>query len=167
MFELNKLPKIGKKRKKRLGQGHGSGRGKTAGRGTKGQKSREKMSSLKTSEILSLVKRLPLIRGKYRNSKITQKKIVINVKYLNLFEPNSIIDQASLIKAGIIDSGVESNSIKILGDGEIRVPLIVKLKCSRGAKEKIEKVGGKIEYQNNTKVRVPDKQTSKDIVEKK
>ncbi|MCL5797259.1 MAG: 50S ribosomal protein L15 [Patescibacteria group bacterium] len=145
MIELNKLSKIAKRGKKRLGQGHGSGRGKTAGRGTKGQKARGKMSMTFSAGNLSLVKRLPLIRGKLRNQSILKKKLPVNVKFLNFLPENSEVDLDFLIKNHIVKEDVKETGVKILGDGELKIALTVKLPCSIGARKKIEKAGGKVE----------------------
>lgn len=146
MIELSKLPKIAKRGKKRLGQGHGSGKGKTAGRGTKGQKSRGKMSLAFRVSGISFIRRLPLIRGKYRNKSKKGKFLAVNLKYLNLFEPKSVVDLDSLVAHKIVKKDdVSISGVKILGDGEIKIPLTVKLPCSKKAVKKIESAGGKVE----------------------
>lgn len=146
MINLSKLPKNVKRGKKRLGQGHGSGRGKTAGRGTKGQKARAKMSLTFRAAELSLIRRLPLIRGKYRNKPKKHKPIVVNVKYLSLLPANSIVDIDTLVKNHIIDA-LEGKmyNVKILSGGEVKIPLTVKLPCSKKAAKKIEAAGGKVQ----------------------
>jgi large subunit ribosomal protein L15 len=142
---LNRLPKITTKKKKRLGQGHGSGRGKTAGRGTKGQKARGKIPLSFEGGALPLIKRLPFRRGKGRNKSLKKKPIVINVKVLNLLPENSVVDIATLVKHKIVDEKeAREFGVKILGEGELAIPLTVKLPASKGAKEKIEKAGGKL-----------------------
>lgn len=148
MMELNKMVKITKRPKKRLGQGHGSGKGKTGGRGTKGQNSRGKISITFSNGSLGLVKRLPLIRGKLRNKPWKAKELIVNLKYLNSLPENSVVDVESLIKNHIVTSTAAENGIKILGLGEINVPLTVKLPCSKSAAKKIEKAGGKVEAKN-------------------
>lgn len=160
MTNLNNLAKITKRGKKRLGQGHGSGRGKTAGRGTKGQKSRGKMSLTFRASGVSLIRRLPLVRGKYRNKSKKNKPIAVNVKYLNLFSPNSIVDLNSLANLKIIKLGEAAIiGVKILGDGEVKIPLTVKLPCSKGAIKKITTAGGKVEPAS------PTRQNSKKVNE--
>lgn len=146
MVELHKLPKLVASPKKRLGRGHGSGRGKTAGRGTKGQKAREKIKLGFEGGQLPLIKRLPLRRGKGRNKPIKPGPIVVNVKYLNILPKDTQVDIETLIKAKIVkEDEARAFGIKILGDGELLLPLTVKLPCSKGAKEKIEKAGGRVE----------------------
>lgn len=144
-MKLNELPKITEKPKKRVGRGAGSGRGKTAGRGTKGQKAREKIKLGFEGGQLPLIKRLPLKRGKGRNKSLKPGPIVVNIKYLNVLPKGSLVDLETLIKARIVkEDEARSFGVKILGDGELLLPLTVKLPCSGGAKEKIEKAGGKV-----------------------
>ncbi|MCL5438404.1 MAG: uL15 family ribosomal protein, partial [Patescibacteria group bacterium] len=87
-----KLKKIVVKKKRRLGQGHGSGRVKTSGRGTKGQNARGKRSLWFEGGAVSLIKRLPFRRGKGRNKVFKKKPITINIKVLNIFPKSSVID---------------------------------------------------------------------------
>lgn len=148
MVELHQLPKITDKKKKRVGLGHGSGRGKTAGRGTSGQKARGKAPISEKA----LWRRLPLLAGKYRNKPVRKKPIVVNIKYLNLLPPNSIIDINLLAASHIVDANQAKNfGVKILGEGKLSIPLIVKLSCSLQAIKKIEAAGGKVEYQTKVK----------------
>ncbi|MBI4067397.1 50S ribosomal protein L15 [Candidatus Gottesmanbacteria bacterium] len=141
-MQLNQLPKTTIRSKKRLGRGHGSGRGKTAGRGTKGQKARGKIKLGFEGGQQSIIRRLPLKRGKDRN-KSHPKALGVNVKLLNLLPKGTIVDIASLVKYHIID--VDIDFVKILGDGELKIPLSVKLPTSHGAEKKIKKAGGKVE----------------------
>lgn len=146
MPELNKLPKITHKSKKRLGQGHGSGRGKTAGRGTKGQKARSSIKLSFEGGALPLIKRLPFRRGKGRNKVFKKKPIAINVKVLNMLAPDTVVTLDALVKHHIVDEqDAKRYGVKILGDGELNVPLMVKLSTSHSARNKIEKAGGKVE----------------------
>ena len=146
MIKLNNLPKITKSKKKRLGQGLGSGRGKTAGRGTKGQRSRGKISLAQGISGVYLIRRLPLYRGKYRNKPRRENILAINIKYLNILPPKTTVDMESLITHKIVDRRIiEGKRIKILGEGILSVPLLVKLPCSKGAVKKIEAAGGKVE----------------------
>lgn len=143
-MNLTKLPKLVERPKKRLGRGHGSGKVKTSGRGTKGQKAREniKLTFAGSSLQASWLKRLPLMRGKGKNKSLREKPTIVNVKYLNSLKPNSEVTVQSLKDVGIISKQV--NLVKILGDGELTIPLIFKLPASKGALKKIEKSGGKI-----------------------
>lgn len=144
-MNLSTLPKITKKKKKRLGRGHGSGKVKTAGRGTKGQKAREniKLSFAGSSLQASWLKRLPLNRGKGKNKSHAKNSVVVNLKYLNFLKPLTEVTLETLKKAKIINSTV--TGVKILGDGDLKVALMVKLPCSKSALKKIEKAGGKVQ----------------------
>src|SRR3989344_3544511 len=154
---LNKLKKITKKGKRRLGQGHGSGRGKTGGRGTKGQKARGKIPLSFEGGALSLIKRLPLRRGKGRHKVFKKKPIIVNVKVLNLLKKDSIVDIDSLIKNKIVDGEDAKNyGVKVLGEGELKVPLTVRLPISKGAAAKIKKAGGHVERGSMSGKTAPD-----------
>ncbi len=145
-MRLSSLTKITKTKQKRLGQGHGSGRGKTAGRGTKGQKAKGKIPLSFEGGALTLIKRLPFMRGKGKNKPFKKGPIIVNVKVLNLLKKGSIVDIKSLIENKIVDSEyAKKNGVKILGDGDLSVSLIVKLPVSKGAAKKILKVGGRVE----------------------
>ncbi|RJQ38725.1 50S ribosomal protein L15 [Candidatus Microgenomates bacterium] len=145
-MKLHKLTKIIKNKKRRLGQGLGSGRGKTSGRGTKGQKARGNVPIFFEGGALRLIKRLPFRRGKGRNRAFKKKPIVVNVGALNLLKKDSIVDLKALIENHIVDkSESKIYGVKILGEGELNIPLTVKLSVSKGALQKIEKAGGKVE----------------------
>lgn len=145
-MKLNKLPKTTTKSKKRVGRGYGSGRGKTAGRGTKGQKARGKVKLGFEGGQLPLVKRLPLQRGKGRFKSFKKKPLVVNVKFLNLLPEKEVVTLETLIKYKIVkEDEAKKFGVKILGDGVLRIPLTVKLPCSKGAIKKIEEAGGKVE----------------------
>jgi large subunit ribosomal protein L15 len=145
-MELNNLTKITKKQKKRLGQGHGSGRVKTSGRGTKGQNARSSRPLFFEGGALPLTKRLPFRRGKGRNKAFKKQPIIINVKVLNLLKTNSVVDLKSLVSNNIVDSeDAKIYGVKILGDGDLKIVLTVKLPTSKNAAEKIKKAGGRVE----------------------
>lgn len=145
-MKLNNLGKITTKSKRRLGQGHGSGRVKTSGRGTKGQNARSKRSLSFEGGALPLIKRLPFRRGKGKNKLFKKKPIVINVKVLNLLKPGSVVDLKALISNNIVnEQEAKEYGVKILGDGVIKNSLIIKLPISKQAAEKIKKAGGKVE----------------------
>jgi len=145
-MKLNNLSKITNKKKKRVGEGHGSGRVKTAGRGTKGQKARGKIPLRFEGGALPLIKRLPFRRGKGKNNVYKSKPIIINVKVLNLLKKDSVVDLDLLIKEKIVEMDeAKEYGVKILGDGDIKIPLTIKLPISKNAAEKIKKAGGKTE----------------------
>jgi len=144
---LNTLPKNTSKKKKRIGRGYGSGKGgHTVGRGQKGQNSRHRPFLLfegkKTQK--SLLRRLPLLRGKDKFKSRQGKAIVINLDQLNCFSAKEKISLEVLIKKGLVKKDEAKSGVKILGRGEIKKPLEVALPCSKGAREKIEKAGGKV-----------------------
>lgn len=152
MITLNNLPKISERKKKRLGQGHGSGKVKTGGRGTKGQKSRGKITRGSNTGMGALFKRLPLIRGKYRNKPNRHKFLIVNLKYLNIFADKTVVDLETLIKQKLVDPfEARQYGVKILGDGEISRALTVKLPCSKKGARKIEAAGGKVEMTESVK----------------
>lgn len=145
-MNLNSLNRISKKGKRRLGQGHGSGRVKTSGRGTKGQKSRNKVSLSFEGGALSLIKRLPFRRGKDKNNSIKNSPIIVNIKVLEMLKAGTIVDMKSLVSNKIVDEkDALEYGVKILGDGKVTKSYIIKLPISKRAAEKIKKAGGKIE----------------------
>lgn len=144
-MNLNDLEKITTKKKRRVGLGHGSGRGKTSGRGTKGQKARGDVPLDFEGGALPLIKRLPFLRGKGKNKSITKDPYVINVGLLNSLPKNTTVDIESLAKLKLVNlEDAKINGVKILGDGELTVALTVKLPASKSAIEKIQKAGGSV-----------------------
>lgn len=147
-MNVNQLPSIVKKGKKRVGRGIGSGRGgHTVGRGQKGQKARGKIHPLfeGTKIKKSLIKRLPFQRGKGLLKPRGKDAIVVNLKYLSLLPDGSIVNKELLIKQGIISKEASLLPVKILGDGELTKKLIVRLPISASAARKVQKAGGNIE----------------------
>ena len=132
-----------KKDAKRIGRGHGSGWGKTSGKGHKGQKARAGRGMRIGFEggQMPLQRRIPK-RG-FNN--IFAKEIVsINVGSLNRFEDGAVIDAAALVEAGLVKNYFDG--IKILGNGELKKNITVKVDAySESAKAKIEAAGGKAE----------------------
>ena len=127
----------------RVGRGHGSGNGKTAGRGQKGQKSRSggKIRVGFEGGQMPLYRRLPKRGFKNRN---TQEIVSINVGALERFENEAVVDVNALIEAGIVKN--PRDGVKILGNGELTKKLTVKVNAfSESAKEKIEALGGTAE----------------------
>lgn len=147
-MKLNQLPKITTRKIKRLGRGYGSGKGgHTVGRGAKGAKARGKIPlTFEGTKIKkSLLKKLPLQRGKGKFKPSNFSPVIVNVKYLNVLPKNSSVNIETLIKHGIVkEKEAKEFGVKILGDGELKTPLKVELLCSGGAIKKIEKAGGKI-----------------------
>ncbi len=144
-MKLHELPKIVEKRTRRLGRGEGSGRGKTAGRGTKGQKARGTIRVGFEGGQLPLIKRLPLYRGRSRNKSLKTKPFVVNLNDLSSLPAKTVVTVETLIKYKIISLPDSKKPVKILGGGELNQALTVHLPVSKSAALKIEKVGGKIE----------------------
>ena len=132
-----------RKKRKRVGRGPGSGHGKTCCRGHKGQRSRSGGHTRPGFEggQMPLQRRLP----KRGFTNIFKKDFnIINIKDLNQFEPDCVLDIEDLKKAGLVSR--KRFDIKLLGKGEISHPLVIKVdRVSKSAREKIEAVGGKVE----------------------
>ncbi len=145
-MDLSNLEKITQKEKRRLGQGHGSGRGKTAGRGTKGAKARGKTPIYFEGGALPLIKRLPFRRGKGRNKVYAKKPVIVYLSALNILKAKSIVDLETLVKNHLIEEAdAKTYGIKILGNGELLIPLVIKLPISKSASERVKKAGGSVE----------------------
>lgn len=142
-MKLHELLKVKSRGKKRLGQGLGSGKGKTAGRGTKGQKARGKIPATFTGN-LAFYKKLPLRRGK-GNPKLSIKPKVINLSQLNIIKAKEIVNVAKLLEAKIISEKDAKRGVKILGSGNLSHVLTIKLPVSGAARRKIIELGGKVE----------------------
>lgn len=128
----------------RKGRGHGSGNGKTAGRGHKGQKARSGGGVRPGFEggQTPLYRRMPK-RG-FNNKNFANVYAEVNVSALDVFEDDAVVDAAVLAEAGLINKLFDG--VKILGNGELTKKLTVKATCfSKSASEKIEKAGGKAE----------------------
>lgn len=145
MMELNNIkPPCGARKKpKRVGRGRGSGHGKTAGKGTKGQRSRSGPKSSRGYEggQMPLQRRVP----KRGFTNIFRKEYeVINVERLNSFEKGSEVTPELLNEKGMVK--LNRDGVKILGNGELKVSLTVRANLfSKSAREKIEAAGGKVE----------------------
>jgi large subunit ribosomal protein L15 len=128
---------------KRIGRGHGSGNGKTAGKGHKGQKARAGRGQRFGFEggQMPLQRRVPK-RG--FNNIFALQFATVNVAALNVFEDGAVVDAAALIEKGIIKKAYDG--VKVLGNGEITKKLTVKaVAFSAVAKDKIVAAGGKYE----------------------
>jgi large subunit ribosomal protein L15 len=131
----------GHKRRRRVGRGTGSKRGKTCGRGHKGAGSRagSKAVSLSEGGQMPLFRRLPK-RG-FSNKKFAVRCEIVNVCQLERFEDGATVDMEQLSKAGLIDS--MKSRIKILGNGDLTKKLEVAAhKFSKSAEQKITATGG-------------------------
>lgn len=144
-MKLNELspPKGARTSAKRIGRGPGSGHGKTAGRGTKGQKSRSGGNVRPGYEggQMPLHRRLP----KRGFTNIFKKQYaIVNIRDLGRFEKGTVVDQAALVSAGLMKH--EPDGVKLLGHGAIDYPLVVKVnRCSKSAQAKLEAAGGQVE----------------------
>lgn len=142
LHELEQLP--GRKRRKRIGRGTGSGHGKTATKGNKGQKARSggtKRAGFEGGQ-LPLYRRLPHQKG---FKALKQNRFwAVNVGRLNAFSAGTTVTRGLLYEKGVIPS--PDVAVKILGEGELNVNLTVQAHAfSAQAKEKIELAGGKVE----------------------
>lgn len=127
----------------RKGRGHGSGNGKTAGKGHKGQKARSGGSIRPGFEggQMPLQRQIPK-RG-FKNIFATNYAI-INVKDLEIFEDGAVVDEKAIVEAGLLKKTLDG--VKVLGEGELTKKLTVNVAAfSESAKQKIEEVGGKAE----------------------
>jgi large subunit ribosomal protein L15 len=131
-------------KKKRVGRGPGSGTGKTAGRGSKGQRSRS--GGMKgrlgfEGGQMPLTRRIPK-RG--FNNMFRKPWAIVNLRDLARFAAESLVDGAALVQAGLVKA--RRRGVKLLGQGKVNVPLTVRVQAvSRQAKESIEAAGGKVE----------------------
>lgn len=128
---------------KHIGRGHGSGNGKTAGKGHKGQNARSGGGVRIGFEggQMPLTRRIPK-RG--FNNIFAKEYAIVNVSDLNKFTEGTVVDAELLKAAGLIKKACDG--VKVLGDGELTTKLTVKAaKFTKSAVEKIEKAGGKAE----------------------
>ncbi|MBQ8928225.1 MAG: 50S ribosomal protein L15 [Oscillospiraceae bacterium] len=142
IHELTPAPDSNKA-SKRVGRGHGSGNGKTAGKGHKGQKARSGGGVRIGFEggQMPLARRIPK-RG--FNNIFATRYATVNVADLNKFTEGTVVDTELLCASGLIKKVCDG--VKILGEGELNVKLTVKAaKFTKTALEKIEKAGGKAE----------------------
>ena len=131
------------KEAKRIGRGHGSGNGKTAGKGHKGQKARAGHGMRPGFEggQMPLQRRIPK-RG--FNNIFAKEIVAVNVAALEVFEDGAVVDNAALQAKGIIKNA--DIAVKVLGNGNLTKKLTVKVSAySKSAEEKITKAGGKAE----------------------
>ena len=145
-MRLNELkPAVGARRnRKRVGRGPGSGHGKTACKGHKGQKSRSGGGVPPWFEggQMPLQRRVPK-RG-FNNVRFRKRYAVVNVSALEKFDENSEVTPETLKEKGLIKKVLDG--VKILGSGEISKPLKVKVhKISESARKKIEAAQGQVE----------------------
>ena len=137
------------KTEKRLGRGHGSGRGKTAGRGTKGQKARTggKVHRAFNGGQTRLSKRLAFVRGLGNsNTPFRKNYTIVNLEDLADFEANARVQPEDMVQHDLMTPAQGKGLVKVLGDGELAQPLTIRAhKFSESARAKIEAAGGSIE----------------------
>ena len=128
---------------KRIGRGHGSGQGKTAGKGHKGQKARSGYSMRPDFEGGQMPYKMRVPKRGFNN--IFAKTIVsINVGSLNVFEDGAVVDAKALCEAGLVKKACDG--IKVLSNATLTKKLTVQVAAfSEAAKQKIEAAGGKVE----------------------
>ena len=145
-MKLNELTSGGNAKAYRKGRGAGSGNGKTAGRGHKGQNARSGGGVRPGFEggQMPLYRRMPK-RG-FNNKRFAPDYIEVNVGDLEKLADGAVVDAKALAEAGIITLPKVNDGIKILGNGDLSKKLTVKaVKFTASAKEKIEKAGGTAE----------------------
>jgi large subunit ribosomal protein L15 len=147
-MRLNDLkPSPGSKHsKKRVGRGPGSGTGKTAARGSKGQRSRSGVSLKPGFEggQMPLTRRIPK-RG-FTNAPFQQEWEIVNLRDLKRFPADSVVDLKALAQAGLVTTSAVR--VKLLAQGEVTVPLVVKVQAaSAQAQARIEAAGGRVEVE--------------------
>lgn len=133
-----------RRRKKRVGCGEGSGHGKTSGRGHKGQKARSGGSIRLGFEggQMPLLRKMPK-RG-FNNAEFKKIWGIVNLRDLEKFESGAIVDEVTLRDRQLVSGRVDG--VKVLGTGELTKALTIKVDAiSAGAREKVEKAGGKVE----------------------
>jgi large subunit ribosomal protein L15 len=144
MLKLHTLkPEKGSKfTSRRVGRGPGSGRGKTAGKGTKGQKARTGgRNKLRLMGMKMIIRRIPKLRG--FKSQYGKDEVVTLKELQTAFPQGGIVTRAELAKRGVVSAS--RASVKIVGDLELTRKLTLKgLKVSSGAKAAIEKAGGSV-----------------------
>lgn len=160
-----------RKNERRVGRGHGSGRGKTAGRGTKGQKARTGGSIHRAFNggQTRLSKRLPFLRGLGNsNTPFRKDYAIVNLADLARLEAGAHVTPESLVEYGFLSNAEGKGLVKILGDGEIARALTCRAhKFSASARAKIEAAGGTVELipvrqYEKTKRRKDEKQQAPD-----
>lgn len=146
-MKLHTMPKTTSAKRKRVGRGYGSGKGgHTVGRGTKGQKARSKVKIWFEGGELALLRRLPKTRGKGRFRPSDRSPVIVNLKDLSAFPKGASVTSEFLVKAGVVKQGeVDRFGIKILGEGELKQALTIKVPISGRAKKKVLEKGGKVE----------------------
>lgn len=146
-MRLNDLIKTKLKPKKRVGRGESSGKGKTAGRGSKGQKAREKVKPGFEGGQLPIYRRLPQRRGIGNPPK--EESLTLKVGQLNILPTGKTADEKILREAGFVPKSAKKIKIKVVSGGKLEKKLVVDLPTSKAAKAQIERSGGKVIYEGS------------------
>jgi large subunit ribosomal protein L15 len=136
------------KKRRRVGRGEGGGRGKTCGRGMKGQKDRHTVPPHEEGGRNPLYRRIPHLRGKTNRAMniglFRKQPAIINLSQLERFEAGTEVTPELLREVGLVKRA--PHGIKLLGKGELSRPLTVKVHAvSESAREKIEAAGGTVQ----------------------
>lgn len=143
-MQINSLQKVTSRTAKRVGRGIGSGKGKTSGRGMKGQKSRGKIPAANVGAGLIYFKKLPYRRG-WGNTKVSAKPALVKIDQLNVFAAGAVVTIASLLEHKVINETSSKKGVKIVNGGALTVKnLSVELPVTQSAKSAIESSGGKV-----------------------
>lgn len=146
MYNHDLKPAVGARTlQKRVGRGIGSGLGKTAGKGHKGQNARSGGGVRPGFEggQTPIYRRIPK-RG-FSNAAFKKIYSVVNVEQLNIFEDGNVVDEIALLNSGIL-AKIEKDGVKVLGNGNLTKKLTVKAqKFTKSAKDKISALGGATE----------------------
>jgi len=139
-----KPPKGSRAERKRVGRGISAGKGKTSGRGQKGQGARSSVGLPRGFEggQLPLAQRLPKLRGFHNRWR--KEYVAVNLGKLNRFEADSTVDVAALAERGIVDG--KDSRVKVLAAGRLRMPLHLQVhRISKPARAAVEAAGGTVE----------------------
>ena len=144
-MELNELkPSVPRKARKRVGRGESSGLGKTAGKGSNGQKSRAGGGTKPGFEggQMPIIRRTPN-RG-FSNYPFKKEYAIINLDVLNRFEEGTVVTPELLLETGIVSKMLDG--LKVLGNGNLEKKISVEAhKVSKSAQKAIEEKGGSVE----------------------
>jgi large subunit ribosomal protein L15 len=144
-ISISNLPKTVEKKKKRLGRGHGSGRGMKSGRGTtRHQTAREKVPLHFEGGQSRMVKKYPLLRGKGRNKPHSFRSLTLRLKDLNVYNDGETVSIDTLIEKGLVTDSARKKNVKVILSGELTKKLTVSISVTPGAQKAIEKAGGNV-----------------------
>lgn len=147
-MNLHNLQLLAARSKKRVGRGLGSGKGKTSGRGQKGQKARGTTPLAAVGGGIFLYKKLPYNRGHSRRgtqNTRSPKSVTIKVGELSVFNSKEVVNLSSLIDRKLVnEKEAKKKGVKILQGGKLETALTIELPVSVGVRKLVEKAGGKV-----------------------